>query len=559
MQLSADEISQIIKKQIQNFDRAALVAETGTVLTSGDGIARVYGLQGVMAGELVEFPGNVFGLVLNLEQDNVGVAVLGDATGVKEGDTVKRTGRIADVPVGEAAVGRVVNALGQPIDGKGPIETKHRRRIEVKAPGIIGRQPVREPLQTGLKAIDSMIPIGRGQRELIIGDRQTGKTAIATDTIINQKGKDVFCFYVAIGQKASTVAQVVDKLAAHGAMEYTTVIAATAMETAPLQFLAPYTGVTMGEYFRDTGRHALCIYDDLSKQAVAYRQMSLLLRRPPGREAYPGDVFYLHSRLLERAAKMGERWYVVKKGTEVPAGNDRFRGVDGKMHGGESGKKDAEKALGARDDKADLEVQKDAHSGGSLTALPIIETQAGDVSAYIPTNVISITDGQIFLESDLFYSGVRPAINVGISVSRVGGNAQIKAMKKISGTLRLDLAQFREMAAFSQFASDLDAATRAQLERGERLTELLKQGQYVPQPVEKQIVIIYAGTQGHTDKLPVSALRQYEEELFAHIDDKHPDLWTDIREKRELNEDITKKLDKVIKKFTKQFVASQKK
>jgi F-type H+-transporting ATPase subunit alpha len=559
MQLSADEISHIIKKQIQNFDRAALVAETGTVLTSGDGIARVYGLQGVMAGELVEFPGNVFGLVLNLEQDNVGVAVLGDATGVKEGDTVKRTGRIADVPVGEAAVGRVVNALGQPIDGKGPIETKHRRRIEVKAPGIIGRQPVREPLQTGLKAIDSMIPIGRGQRELIIGDRQTGKTAIATDTIVNQKGKDVFCFYVAIGQKASTVAQVVDKLAAHGAMEYTTVIAATAMETAPLQFLAPYTGVTMGEYFRDTGRHALCIYDDLSKQAVAYRQMSLLLRRPPGREAYPGDVFYLHSRLLERAAKMGERWYVVKKGTEVPAGNDRFRGVDGKMHGGESGKKDAEKALGARDDKADLEVQKDAHSGGSLTALPIIETQAGDVSAYIPTNVISITDGQIFLESDLFYSGVRPAINVGISVSRVGGNAQIKAMKKISGTLRLDLAQFREMAAFSQFASDLDAATRAQLERGERLTELLKQGQYVPQPVEKQIVIIYAGTQGHTDKLPVSALRQYEEDLFAYIDDKHPDLWTDIREKKELNEDITKKLDKAIKKFTKQFVASQKK
>jgi F-type H+-transporting ATPase subunit alpha len=559
MQLSADEISQIIKKQIQNFDRAALVAETGTVLTSGDGIARVYGLQGVMAGELVEFPGNVFGLVLNLEQDNVGVAVLGDATGVREGDTVKRTGRIADVPVGEAAVGRVVNALGQPIDGKGPIETKHRRRIEVKAPGIIGRQPVREPLQTGLKAIDSMIPIGRGQRELIIGDRQTGKTAIATDTIINQKGKDVYCFYVAIGQKASTVAQVVDKLTAQGAMEYTTVIAATAMETAPLQFLAPYTGVTMGEYFRDSGRHALCIYDDLSKQAVAYRQMSLLLRRPPGREAYPGDVFYLHSRLLERAAKMGERWYVVKKGTEVPAGNERFRGVDGKIHAGESGRKDADKALAARDDKAELEVQKDPHSGGSLTALPIIETQAGDVSAYIPTNVISITDGQIFLESDLFYSGVRPAINVGISVSRVGGNAQIKAMKKIAGTLRLDLAQFREMAAFSQFASDLDAATRAQLERGARLTELLKQGQYVPQPVEKQIVIIYAGTQGHTDKLPVSALKQYEEELFAHIDDKHPDIWSDIREKKELNEDITKKLDKVIKKFTKQFVASQEK
>jgi F-type H+-transporting ATPase subunit alpha len=559
MQLSADEISQIIKKQIQNFDRAALVAETGTVLTSGDGIARVYGLEGVMAGELVEFAGNVFGLVLNLEHDNVGVAVLGDATGVKEGDSVKRTGRIADVPVGEAVMGRVLNALGQPIDGKGAIDSKLRRRIEVKAPGIIGRQPVREPLQTGIKAIDSMIPIGRGQRELIIGDRQTGKTAIAVDTIINQKGKDVYCFYVAIGQKASTVAQVVDRLTAHGAMEYTTVIAATAMETAPLQFLAPYTGVTMGEYFRDTGRHALCIYDDLSKQAVAYRQLSLLLRRPPGREAYPGDVFYLHSRLLERAAKMGERWFVVKKGTEIPAGNERFRGVDGKLHAGESAKKEAEKALAARDDKADLEVKRDPHSGGSLTALPIIETQAGDVSAYIPTNVISITDGQIFLESDLFYSGVRPAINVGISVSRVGGNAQIKAMKKIAGTLRLDLAQFREMAAFSQFASDLDAATRAQLERGERLTELLKQGQYVPLPVERQVVIIYAGTQGHTDKLPVSALKQYEEELYGYINDKHPELWSDIREKRELTPEITGTLDKALKKFTKQFVASQSK
>jgi F-type H+/Na+-transporting ATPase subunit alpha len=556
MQLSADEISQIIKKQIQNFDRAALVTETGTVLTSGDGIARVYGLQGAMAGELVEFPGAVFGLVLNLEQDNVGIAVLGDATGVKEGDVVKRTGRIADVPVGEAVVGRVVNALGQPIDGKGPIDTKHRRRIEVKAPGIIGRQPVKEPLQTGLKAIDSMIPIGRGQRELIIGDRQTGKTAIAVDTIINQKGKDVFCFYVAIGQKASTVAQVVDKLAARGALEYTTVVVATAVDTAPLQFLAPYTGVTMGEYFRDSGRHALCIYDDLSKQAVAYRQMSLLLRRPPGREAYPGDVFYIHSRLLERAAKMGERWFVVKKGSEVPAGSLSFRGADQRIHIGESAKHEAEESLQAQAQKADLEVKKDPHSGGSLTALPIIETQAGDVSAYIPTNVISITDGQIFLESDLFYSGVRPAINVGISVSRVGGNAQIKAMKKIAGTLRLDLAQYREMAAFAQFASDLDSATRAQLERGQRLTELLKQGQYVPLPVEKQVVLIYAGTNGFVDKLPVESLKQFEAELYRHVDEKHPDLWKEIREKREINDELKKKLDKVLKKFTKGFVAS---
>ncbi len=559
MQLSADEISQIIKKQIQNFDRAALVTETGTVLSCGDGIARVHGLEAVMAGELVEFSGNLFGLVLNLERDNVGVAILGDATSVKEGDTVKRTGRIAEVPVGEATIGRVVNSLGQAVDGKGTIESKHRRRIEVKAPGIIGRQPVKEPLQTGLKAIDSMIPIGRGQRELIIGDRQTGKTAIAVDTIINQKGKDVFCVYVAIGQKASTVAQVVEKLKAHGAMDYTTVVISTATETAPLQFLAPYTGVTLGEYFRDTGRHALCIYDDLSKQAVAYRQMSLLLRRPPGREAYPGDVFYIHSRLLERAAKMGNRYAMVKKGTEVPPGDWSFRGVDGKVYIGEEGEHQAKEALDAHADKANLEIARDAHSGGSLTALPIIETQAGDVSAYIPTNVISITDGQIFLESDLFYSGVRPAINVGISVSRVGGNAQIKAMKKISGTLRLDLAQFREMAAFSQFASDLDAATRAQLERGERLTELLKQGQYVPQPVEKQVVVIYAGTQGFVDKLPVESLKQFETELFRYIDEKHPELWDEIKQKRELTDDIKKKLDKALKKFAKGFVSSKKK
>jgi F-type H+-transporting ATPase subunit alpha len=556
MQLSADEISSIIKKQIQNFDRAAMVSETGTVLATGDGIARVYGLEGVMAGELVEFPGNLFGLTLNLEQDNVGVAVLGEASGVKEGDVVKRTGRIADVPVGDAVIGRIVNALGQPIDGKGAIESPHRRRIEVKAPGIIGRQPVKEAMQTGIKAIDAMIPIGRGQRELIIGDRQTGKTTIAIDAIINQKGQGVTCVYVAIGQKASTVAQVVEKLKQHGAMDYTIVVVATATESAPLQYLAPYTGVTIGEYFRDTGRHALCIYDDLSKQAVAYRQMSLLLRRPPGREAYPGDVFYVHSRLLERAAKMGDRYHVVKKGTELKPGDLTFRGVDGQMHVGEEAKHEAEKSLAAQPNAAELEVKKDPYSGGSLTALPIIETQAGDVSAYIPTNVISITDGQIFLESDLFFSGVRPAINVGISVSRVGGSAQIKAMKKVSGTLRLDLAQYREMAAFAQFASDLDAATRAQLERGKRLVELLKQGQYVPLPVEKQVVIVYAGTAGYTDKLPVESLKQYEIDLYRYVDEKHPELWTDLKAKRELTDDIKKLLDKVLKTFTKKFAAS---
>jgi F-type H+-transporting ATPase subunit alpha len=557
MQLRADDISQLIKNQIQKIDRADQVTETGTVLSCGDRIARVPRLEGAMAGELVEFAGGVSALVLNLERDNVGVAILGEASGIKEGDTVKRTGRIADVTVGEAVLGRVVDALGHPIDGKGPIDSKLRRRIEVKAPGILQRQPVKEPLQTGIKAIDSMIPIGRGQRELIIGDRQTGKTTIAIDTIINQKHTGVKCIYVAIGQKASTIAGIVDKLTKHGAMAYTTVVAATASETAPLQFLAPYTGVTMGEYFRDTGQHCLCIYDDLSKQAVAYRQMSLLLRRPPGREAYPGDVFYVHSRLLERAAKMADRWFVVKKGTEVPPGDQKFRGADGGLHRGWEGKDEAEKALKAQANASELEVKRDPHSGGSLTALPVIETQAGDVSAYIPTNVISITDGQIFLETDLFYSGIRPAINVGISVSRVGGNAQIKAMKGVAGTLRLDLAQFRAMAAFAQFASDLDAATRAQLERGERLVELLKQGQYVPLPVEQQVVIIYAGTKGFTDKLPVEALGAYERELYAHITQKHPDLWTLIREKKAVTDDVKSKLEGVLKAFTEGFVASK--
>jgi F-type H+/Na+-transporting ATPase subunit alpha len=555
MQISLDEISQIIKQQIGSFDRTAQVTETGTVLTSGDGIARVHGLRGVMAGELVEFPGSIFGLVLNLEQDNVGVAVLGDAMTIGEGATVKRTGRIADVPVGDAVIGRVVNCLGQPIDGKGPILTKQRRNIEIKAPGIIARQPVKEALQTGIKAIDAMIPIGRGQRELIIGDRQTGKTAIAVDTIINQKGKGVFCFYIAIGQKASTVAQVVDKLHAHGAMDYTTVVVSTAVEAAPLQYLAPYAGVTMGEYFRDTGRHALCIYDDLSKQAVAYRQMSLLLRRPPGREAYPGDVFYIHSRLLERAAKMAERWYVVKQGTEIPAGDAKFRGVDGKCYLGNLGHAEANesaKVLGEGH-----VVAMDPHSGGSLTALPVIETQAGDVSAYIPTNVISITDGQIFLEGDLFYSGIRPAINAGISVSRVGGNAQVKAMRKVAGSLRLDLAQYRSMAAFAQFASDLDAATRAQLDRGVRLTELLKQNQFVPLPIEKQVVLIYAGTRGYVDKLPVESLHEYEQELYRTFDDTQASLMQSIREKLEITEEIEAKLKAALSEFTAKFMASR--
>ncbi len=526
MQLRAEEISQIIKKQIQSYEKTVEVSETGTVLTLGDGIARVHGLSGAMAGELVEFPGDLFGLVLNLEEDNVGVAIFGDANAIKEGDTVKRTGRIADVPVGPALVGRVVNALGQSIDGKGEIESPHRRRVEIKAPGIIARQTVNEPLQTGLKSIDSMIPIGRGQRELIIGDRQTGKTAVAIDTIINQKGKGVFCIYVAIGQKQSTIAQVVTKLQEAGAMDYTTVVASNASEMAPLQFISPYTGVTMGEYFRDSGQHALIIYDDLSKQAVAYRQLSLLLRRPPGREAYPGDVFYLHSRLLERAAKLADRWVIVKKGTTVA---DDTKGVDGKVHVGILGKAHAEEHLEAMKDAADHELGRIPTSGGSLTALPIIETQAGDVSAYIPTNVISITDGQIFLESDLFYAGVRPAINVGISVSRVGGNAQVPFMKAIAGTLRLTLAQYREMAAFAQFASDLDKSTQQQLARGERLVEILKQGQYVPLGVEYQIAIVYAANRGYLDKYPVKVLGRYERELYAHLETSHKDVLEALR------------------------------
>jgi len=478
MQIRAEEVSQIIRKEIEGFDQKVAVRETGTVLEAGDGIARVYGLESAMAGELLDFGHNVVGLVLNLEEDNVGVALLGNFEEVREGDTVKRTGKIAQVPVGDALIGRVVNALGVPIDGKGPVATTESRKIEVKAPGIIMRKTVHEPMQTGIKAIDSMIPIGRGQRELIIGDRQTGKTAVAVDAIINQRGQNMKCFYVAIGQKQSTVAAVVEKLREHGALEYTTIIAATASDPAPLQFLAPYTGVTMAEFYRDSGRHALIIYDDLSKQAVAYRQLSLLLRRPPGREAFPGDVFYLHSRLLERAAKLSDK-----------------------------------------------------EGAGSLTALPIIETQAGDVSAYIPTNVISITDGQIFLESDLFYAGQRPAVNAGISVSRVGGAAQIAAMKKVAGKLRLDLAQYRELAAFSQFGSDLDKATQQQLARGARMTEVLKQGQYQPLPVEKQVLILFSVTNGFTDPLPIDSIGRYERELYAFVDARHPALWNELKTK----------------------------
>jgi len=470
----------------------------GYVIQVGDNIAKVYGLEGAMAGELLEFPGGVYGVALNLEEDSVGAVLLGEDVGIREGDPVKRTGRIADVPVGDALVGRVVDAIGMPIDGKGPINSKETRLIEIRAPGVVERQSVGEPLQTGLKAIDAMIPVGRGQRELIIGDRQTGKTAIAVDTIINQKGLDVYCFYVAIGQKRSTVARVVKTLEDHGAMEYTTVISATASDSASLQFFAPYAGVTMAEYFRDNGKHALIVYDDLSKHATAYRQLSLLLRRPPGREAYPGDVFFLHSRLLERAAKMS-----------------------------------------------------DEKGAGSLTALPIIETQAGDVSAYIPTNVISITDGQIFLAADLFYSGIRPAINVGLSVSRVGGSAQIKTMKQVAGTLRLDLAQYREMAAFSQFGSELDKATQAQLARGVRMVELLKQDQYKPMPVADQVISLFAGVNGFIDNVPVNKIREFEKDLLAYIKEKQATIRDEVKTKKKIDDEFGGQLKQIINEFKK--------
>jgi F-type H+-transporting ATPase subunit alpha len=504
MEIKADEISKIIREQIEGYRAGVEVAEVGTVVSVGDGIARVYGLEHAMAGELLEFPHGVMGLALNLEESQVGVVLLGEYTEIREGDQVSRTKRIIEVPVGEALVGRVVNALAQPIDGKGPISSEKYLPVERLAPGVVDRQPVKEPLQTGLKAIDSMIPIGRGQRELIIGDRQTGKTAVALDTIINQKGQDVICIYVAIGQKRSTVAQVIKTLQEYGAMDYTVVVSASASDPAPMQYLAPYAGCAIGEYFRDNKRHALTIYDDLSKHAAAYREISLLLRRPPGREAYPGDVFYLHSRLLERAAKLS-----------------------------------------------------DANGAGSLTSLPIIETQAGDVSAYIPTNVISITDGQIFLETDLFHSGIRPAVNVGISVSRVGGNAQIKAMRQIAGSLRLDLAQFRELAAFAQFGSDLDKVTLAQLSRGQRLTEILKQDQYAPLPVEKQIVIIYAGTNGFLDDLEVSECRPFEQMLHKFMDTSHPEVLKKIREKKAIDDDIKADLKKALTTAKEQFTATR--
>lgn len=498
-QIKIDDIGEILKRRIEGYEDKIETAEVGTVISVGDGIARVFGLDQALAGELVEFNSGISGLVLNLEEDNVGVALFGEDTEVSQGDLVKRTGKVAQIPVGEGSLGRVVDALGRPIDGLGDIEASESRQIEVKAPGVVYRQSVDEPLQTGIKAIDAMIPIGRGQRELILGDRQTGKTAIAIDTIINQKNEDVHCIYVAVGQKKSTVALVVDKLKEHGAMEYTTIVAATASDPAPYQFLAPFSGCALGEYYRDNGKHALIIYDDLTKHAWAYRQLSLLLKRPPGREAYPGDVFYLHSRLLERAAKI-----------------------------------------------------RDADGGGSLTALPIIETQAGDVSAYIPTNVISITDGQIYLESDLFYSGVRPAINVGLSVSRVGGSAQIKAMKKVAGTLRLDLAQYREVEAFSQFASDLDKATQRQLARGSRLVEALKQDQYEPLPVEEQIISIYAVTNGYVDDYPADAVNKYEKELITFFQSNYQDILDEIREKKQLTDDLVERITKALDELKQQ-------
>lgn len=502
MAVRPEEVASIIKKEIENYDDKLHMENVGTVLQVGDGVARVFGLDDCMSNELLEFPGNIYGVALNLEEDNVGAILLGDDTNIKEGDIVKTTGNIVEVPVGEALLGRVVNAIGEPIDGKGPIVTEGRRSVEFGAPNVVSRQPVKEPLQTGIKAIDSMIPIGRGQRELIIGDRQTGKTAIVVDTIINQKDSGVYCIYVAVGQKLSTIANLVETLESNGAMKYSTVVVASASDAAPMQFLAPYAGCAMGEYFRDKGGHAVIMYDDLYKHALAYRQISLLLRRPPGREAFPGDIFNLHARLLERAAKL----------------NDEL-------------------------------------GGGSLTALPIVETQGGDYSAYIPTNVISITDGQIYLESDLFNSGVRPAISVGLSVSRVGGSAQIPAMKKVAGTLRLDLAQFRELAAFAQFGSDLDKSTAAQLEKGKRLVEILKQGQYEPVPVVSQIVMIFAGVNGYLDEIPVDRISDFEKKFLKFINEKYPNIELQLGEEKKLTSDLTHKLEEVLNEFKKDFLA----
>ena len=500
MEIRAEEISQIIRGQIKDYQKKVEMSETGVVLSVGDGVARVHGVQNAMAMEMVEFPGEIYGLCLNLEEDNVGVAIMGDDTKIKEGDTVKRTGRIAEIPVGEPVLGRVIDAVGNPLDGKGPINATEFRRIEMVAPGVIARQPVKESMYTGIKAIDAMTPIGRGQRELIIGDRQIGKTAIGVDAIINQKDSGIYCIYVAVGQKKSTVAQVVDVLARHGAMAYTTVVAACASDPATQQYIAPYSGCAIGEYYRDKGKHALIIYDDLSKQAAAYRQVSLLLRRPPGREAFPGDIFYNHSRLLERAAKLN-----------------------------------------------------DSLGGGSLTALPIIETQAGDVSAYIPTNVISITDGQVYLEPGLFFSGIRPAINVGLSVSRVGGSAQTKAMRKVAGSLRLDMAQYRELEAFAQFGSDLDKATQRQLNRGRRLVEILKQPQYQPMPAERQVMILFAGTFGYLDEVPTDSVSEYEKQMLEFVSGKHPEILKEIKEKAIINEELEGKMKKALDQFKEMF------
>ncbi len=503
MEIRAEEISQVIRGQIKEYDKKVEVSETGVVLSVGDGVARVHGVEKAMAMEMLEFPGGIFGLCLNLEEDNVGVAIMGDDTRIREGDVVKRTGRIAEIPVGDAVLGRVLDAVGNPLDGKGPIDASESRRIEMVAPGVIARQPVGEPMYTGIKAIDAMTPIGRGQRELIIGDRQIGKTAICVDAILNQKNTDIFCIYVAVGQKKSTVAQVVDVLERHGAMEYTTVVAACASDPATQQYLAPYAGCSIGEYYRDSGKHALIIYDDLSKQATAYRQVSLLLRRPPGREAFPGDIFYNHSRLLERAAKLNDE-------------------------------------LGA----------------GSLTALPIIETQAGDVSAYIPTNVISITDGQVYLEPNLFFSGVRPAINVGLSVSRVGGAAQTKAMRKVAGTLRIDMAQFRELEAFAQFGSDLDKATQRQLNRGRRLVEVLKQPQYQPMDAEREVMILFAGANGYLDEVPEASVLEYESQMLEFMDSKHPEVLAEIKDKGDISDELSGKMKKALDEFKNVFQPS---
>jgi F-type H+-transporting ATPase subunit alpha len=563
MAIRPEEITNILEQEMRSYRRELQEVGVGTVLQVGDGIARVYGLQDVMVSELLEFldpkgnpitdPNNavIRAMALNLEEDNVGAIILGPDEQISEGTTVKRTGRIIEVPVGEAMLGRVVSAVGDPLDGKGPIITQHSMTIEQRAPGVVDRQPVKEPLQTGLKAIDSLVPIGRGQRELIIGDRGIGKTAIALDTIINQKGGDVICIYVAIGQKASTVNNVRIALEEAGAMDYTIIVSATASDPAPMQYIAPYTGATIGEYFRDKGQHALVVYDDLSKHAVAYRQVSLLLRRPPGREAYPGDVFYIHSRLLERAAKLREDYIIVRK----DADGGTTQGIDGKSYHGGEGRDHARKIVKEMPDGGSVEVRKLPGTGGSLTALPVIETLASDVSAYIPTNVISITDGQIFLEPDLFYSGVRPAINVGISVSRVGRSAQVAAMKmsKVGGNLRLQLAQFREVQAFSQFASDLDKATRDQLERGMRLVEVLKQNQYSPMPIEQQVTIIYAGNNGFLDDMPIASIRSFEEQFHPFMAESYPDIMEKIRRTKDLDSETEAALVKAIQNFKAQF------